>query len=154
VLGSFDNLPHNHAIESLNRLPLSQVARNKPTKQNQNLSDLARQDWAELPYAMMRLTANSMRWDDKHLYWRDRIVQLGEIDLTLKRHRSDHQAPHFAAVYRLEESRRDFELYPSIEDGQLRWTTPGLCDTAKLTTPQLAEKLLGKLVNFYTQGLP
>jgi len=60
----------------------------------------------------------------------------------------------YAAVYRLEESRRDFAVYPSIEDGQLQWTAPGLCETAKLTTPQLAEKLLGKLVIFYTQGLP
>jgi len=154
VLGSFDNLPHNPAIEFPNGLPLSQVARKNPTKQIQSLDDLAKQDWAELPYAMMRLTANRMRWDDKHLYWRDRTVQLGELDLTLKKHRSDHQAPVYAAVYRLEESRRDFAVYPSIEDGQLYWSTPGLCETAKLTTPQLAENLLGKLVIFYTQGLP
>jgi len=79
VLGSFDNLPHNPAIEFPNGLPLSQVARKNPTKQIQSLDDLAKQDWAELPYAMMRLTANRMRWDDKHLYWRDRTLQLGEI---------------------------------------------------------------------------
>jgi len=154
VLGSFDNSPRHPAIDYLNVPPLSRAAAKPIKKQDLDLLESARRDWAELPYAMMRLTANRMRWDDKHLYWRDRTVQLGELDLTLKKHRSDHQAPVYAAVYRLEESRRDFAVYPSIEDGQLYWSTPGLCETAKLTTPQLAENLLGKLVIFYTQGLP
>jgi len=102
---------------------------------------------------MMRFTASRMSWDHQRIYWRDRNVQLGEIELTLARRRADHHPTRYVAAYTVEDHRREFPLSPSLEDDLIRWSAPGLCDTAKLTTHQLAERLLGTLVNFYTQGL-
>jgi hypothetical protein len=56
------------------------------------------------------------------------------------------------ATYRQDELRRDFPLQPALENDQLRWSAPGISDV-QLTTEQLAEKLLSRLVTFYSGGL-
>lgn len=146
MLGSLQNSRPDPALDYLNAPPASRAAAKQPNKLDRAL--LIRREWAELPYAMMRLTATRMSWDHRHLYWRDETVHLGEIKLTLAKKR----APGYVAIYSLEDQRRDFALSPSFEDDQLRWSAPGVSDHAQLTTQQLAEKLLSKLISFYTQG--
>jgi hypothetical protein len=152
VLGSFGNSLPNSAIASLNRRPFSESA-TPDAKKPRSPREQVRQEWAQLPFVMMRLTASRMSWDQKRLYWRDRDVQLGDIELTLARGRAEDRAPTHAATYRHGDLRREFAIHPSLEDNGVRWTAPGISDTANLSTEQLAEKLLGKLVTFYTHGL-
>jgi hypothetical protein len=109
-------------------------------------------DWSELPYAMMRITAARRPWDGRRVYWRDRTVQLGDIDLNLVDTRTRDDLPSYTATYALDDLRREFTLHPSLEDNQLRWSAPGISEV-NLTTDQLAEKLLSKLVTFYATGL-
>jgi hypothetical protein len=113
---------------------------------------LLEREWSELPYAMMRITAARRPWDGNRVYWRDRTVQLGEIDLNLTKSRARDDASRYTAAYAREELRRSFILQPLFEGDQLLWSAPGISD-ATLTTDQLAEKLLSKLVIFYTAGL-
>lgn len=150
MLGSFGSSVGNGGVDSFYDRPRLETARKKARKQDLNL--LVTSEWDELPYAMMRITAARRPWDGNRLYWRDRTVQLGDIDLNLSRHPA-HDVASYSAVYAQEDLRRDFTLRPSIEDDELRWSAPGISD-ATLTTSQLAEKLLGKLVTFYTTGLP
>ena len=149
MLGSFHNSQPRPALDYLNPPPASKAAAKQPNKLDRVLNELIRREWAELPYAMMRLTASRMSWDHNRLYWRNETVHLGEINLTLAKKR----APGYLAIYSLEDQRRDFALSPSFEDDQLRWSAPGICGDAQLTTQQLAEKLLSKLITSYTQGL-
>lgn len=144
--GSLHNSQPNPALDYLNAPPVPSAS--KKTKFDRALNELIRREWAELPYAMMRLTASRLSWDHNHLYWRDETVHLGELKLTLAKKR----ASGYVAVYSLEDQRRNFALSPLFEDNQLRWSAPAICE-AQLTTPQLAEKLLSKLITFYTQGL-
>src|SRR6185437_6431222 len=108
--------------EAFNASPRSGAAARETKRQQQRLRQLLVREWSELPYAMMRLTAERRPWDSNRSYSR-------------------------------EDRRHDFALHPSLEDDQLRWSAPGICDTPNLTTDQLAEKLLAKLVAFYTTGL-
>lgn len=149
MLGSFHNSQPNPALDYLNVPPASKTGAKLKNKFDRALNELIRREWAELPYAMMRLTASRMSWDHNRLYWRNETVHLGEIQLSLAKKRS----PGYLAIYSLEDQSRGFALSPSFEDDQLRWSAPGLCDDAQLTTQQLAEKLLSKLITFYTQGL-
>jgi len=158
VLGSFDNSLGNTRSEAtrseaFNASPRSRAAARETKRQQQRLRQLLVREWSELPYAMMRLTAARRPWDSNRFYWRDQNVQLREIDLSLTKSRAQDDAPTYTATYAREDRRHDFALHPSLEDDRLRWSAPGICDTPNLTTDQLAEKLLAKLVAFYTTGL-
>jgi len=151
VLGSFGNSLNNGGIDAFqSRLP--QVAPKQSKKQEQQLKQSIEREWSELPYAMMRFSAARRAWDSNRVYWRDSNVHLGEIDLHLHKTRPRHDAPGYMATYSHEEIHRDFLIHPSLEDGQLSWSAPGISEV-QLTTNQLAEKLLGKLVTFYATGL-
>jgi hypothetical protein len=151
VLGSFVNSPVSNGHGPLGG-PLRSKAK-ETKKPDQTLNNLLERDWSELPYAMMRITAARRPWDGNRVYWRDRTVQLGEIDLNLVKNPAQGDTPRYTALYTHDELRRSFALHPSLEDGQLRWSAPGVYDAAQLTTDQLAEKLLARLVTFYTTGL-
>ncbi len=151
MLGSFANSPGSNGIEPLHGRLRTKATAKETKRQDQTLNKLLEREWSELPYAMMRLTAARRPWDGKAVYWRDRIVQLGDIDLDLAKRPAKNDASIYAAVYSIDELRREFILHPSLEDEQLRWSAPGIFD-AQLTTEQLAEKLLAKLVTFYAAG--
>lgn len=152
MLGSFGNSSGNNGWEPLYDPARSNAATAKLKKHEQSFAQLLDREWSELPYAMMRLTAARRPWDANRVYWRDRIVQLGNIDLNLAKTRASDDASRYMATYRQDELRRDFPLQPSLENDQLRWSAPGISDV-HLTTEQLAEKLLSRLVTFYSGGL-
>ena len=157
MLGSFDNSSFETSLKSsplevFDRRSRSKALATQTNRQVETPAQLLEHEWSELPYAMMRITAARRPWDNKRVYWRDRTVQLGDIDLNLTRARNQSNTHRYAATYKLDELRRDFALQPSLEDDVLRWSAPDLCD-ARLTTAQLAEKLLTRLVTFYTLGL-
>lgn len=157
MLGSFDNSTLDNSLntpglDALSRRPRTRSLAKEARKQPLTPAQLLDHEWSELPYAMMRIGAARRRWDGKHVYWRDRTVQLGDIDLNLTRHAPHNGEPNYAATYTLDDLRRHFTLHPSLEVDGPRWSAPEFADTM-LTTPQLAEKLLGKLVTFYAQGL-
>ena len=157
MLGSFENSAFetslsNARLEALDHRSRSRTPGNAIHNRPETPDQLLDREWSELPYAMMRITAARRPWDNKRVYWRDRTVQLGDIDLNLTRARNQSNTHRYAATYKLDELRRDFALQPSLEDDVLRWSAPDLCD-ARLTTAQLAEKLLTRLVTFYTLGL-
>lgn len=153
MLGSYGNSLGNNGNGQLHgRLPLKAAAKDVK-KREQPLNQLVESEWSELPYAMMRITAARRPWDGNRVYWRDRNVQLGDVDLNLVKNPAEDAAPAYTAVYGTDELRREFTLHPSLEDGQLGWTAPGICNEVQLTTDQLAEKLLSKLVTLYTTGL-
>lgn len=153
MLGSSANLRTNDVAP-----PRGGLRSNAPAKQTKkpdlNFTNLLELEWSELPYAMMRITAARRPWDGNRLYWRDRSVQLGDVDLKLVKNQPEDCAATYLAAYGTDELRREFTLHPSLEDGQLLWSAPGVCDAARLTTDHLAEKLLAKLVTFYAVGLP
>lgn len=152
MLGSYGNSLGNNGNGPLRgRLPLRATARDAK-KREQQLIQLLEHEWPELPYAMMRITAARRPWDGNRVYWRDDVVQLGDVDLNLIKTRAGDAAPSYMAAYGADELRREFTLHPSLEDDQLRWTASGISDV-QLTTQQLAEKLLSKLVTLYTTGL-
>ena len=153
MLGSVNNSFGDSAFQNLPSRSPSRAARDLKRKQEQSFNQLLERDWSELPYAMMRITATRRPWDGNRVYWRDRTVQLGEIDLSLVKNHAQGDTPRYTALYAHDELRRSFALHPSLEDGQLRWSAAGVCDAAQLTTDQLAEKLLARLVTFYTTGL-
>ena len=153
MLGPIGNPLGNNGIRHLNGYPSLKAAGRVAKKQEQQPNQLLEHNWSELPYAMMRITAARRPWDGNRVYWRDRTVQLGEIDLSLVKNHAQGDTPRYTALYAHDELRRSFALYPSLEDGQLRWSAAGVCDAAQLTTDQLAEKLLARLVTFYTTGL-
>lgn len=150
MLGSFENSLGTGGVESIYGRPLAEATRRKTKKPDPN--QLIEQEWSELPYAMMRLTAARRPWDGKRIYWRDQNVQLGEIDMNLVKIRTQRNGTTYTASYTHNELRRDFPLKPSLEDNQLRWSALDISDV-QLTTNQLAEKLLARLVTFYTTGL-
>ena len=156
MLGTFANPSGSNGIEPIPAQLRSKAAAKETNltrkKQDQILHNLLERDWPELPYAMMRLTAARRPWDANRVYWRDRTVQLGDIDLDLAKTSEEGAAPTYTAVYANDELRREFTLHPSLEDEQLRWSAPGIAEV-QLTTDQLAEKLLSKLVTFYASGL-
>ena len=152
MLGSVNNSFGDSAFQNLPSRSPSRAARDLKRKQEQSFNQLLERDWSELPYAMMRITAARRPWDGNRVYWRDRTVQLGEIDLNLTKSRARDDASRYTAIYAREELRRSFTLQPLFEDDQLRWSAAGISDVT-LTTDQLAEKLLSKLVTFYTVGL-
>lgn len=152
MLGSFNNSVGNNGLGNLPARSPSRAGRDSKKKQEQAFNQLLEREWSELPYAMMRISAARRPWDNHRVYWRDRNVQLGEIDLNLTRSRTSNGTSPYTATYAHEELRRDFSLQPSLEDDQILWTVPGISDVT-LTTDQLAEKLLSKLVTFYTTGL-
>lgn len=153
MLGYCDDSQRISGVGLLKQTPNRNSAGRPEPKRTQHLHELVAREWSELPYAMMRLTAAGRPWDGNRVYWRDRNVQLGDIDLHLASRRAEDQVPAYAAIYAQDELRRSFMLHPSLDRDQLRWTAPGLSGSAKLSTQQLAEKLLGKLVSFYTTGL-
>ena len=133
MLGSFGNSLGNGrvgGVESLYGSPRPEAARKKA--KSQDLNHLLERDWDEMPYTMMRITAARRPWDNNRVYWRDRTVQLGGIDLNLSG-TCDDKAPCYIATYTHEQLRRDFTLHPSLEDDQLLWSAPGISDTT-LTT--------------------
>lgn len=147
---SNDSLSHA-SIDSFAGRPSS-----KPTfrnaKKRETLNDVIEREWSELPYAMMRFGAARRPWDANRVYWRDRNVQLGDVDLNLITFAAQDDKPSYIAAFEQDGLRHDYTLKPSRKDGQLCWAAPGLADE-KLTTEQLAQKLLGKLVTFYATGL-
>ena len=149
MLGSFGSSVGSGGVESFYSGLRSEAPRKKAKGQDPN--HLIENDWDELPYAMMRITGARRPWDNNRVYWRDRTVQLGDIDLHLSRNRGD-AASRYTVAYTRDELRRDFILHPALEDDELRWSAPGISDVS-LTTNQLAEKLLSKLVTFYTTSL-
>lgn len=150
MLGSFGDALDNTGTDPFRGRPHVEAAP-KHTKKPEHLDQLIEREWSELPYTMMRLTAARRPWDANRIYWRDRNVQLGEIDLHLHKARA-HKVVGYAATYSREELHRDFSLHPSLDGDQLHWSAPGISDVS-LTTDQLAEKLLSKLVTLYTSGL-
>jgi len=152
VLGSFNNSLTRAGIETLPSRPYSRAAAKGAKKQAQAPDQLIDLEWSELPYTMMRLTAARRPWDNKRIYWRDRTVQLGDIELKLIRHAGRNQESGYKAVYSLDDLHRDFTLQPVLEGDGLRWSAPGISDLP-LTADQLAETLLSKLVTFYTVGI-
>lgn len=131
-----------------------------PGKTQRQLDRLIEQEWLELPYTMMRLTADTREWRRLRVYWRDRCVQVGNIELNLIRSRSDDGSATYTAVYSrdshsLDCLRRDLlvPLHPSLEDHQLRWNTPTLCDPENWTSEELAEALLAKFCELRHQWL-
>ena len=153
MLGSYGNPINNPGIEILAGRPNVPAPPKKTKKQEQFLNQLIDREWSELPYAMMRLTAARRPWDENRVYWRDCNVQLGDLDLNLVKAVGEDDAPCYTASYTQDELRCDFTLHPSLETDQLRWSAPGITNGLKLTTTQLAEKLLAKLVTFYATGL-
>ena len=151
MLGSFGKISENSDMHASAASPYSEAAPRQAKKPEQ-YSDQVEREWSELPYAMMRLTSARKPWEANRLYWRDRNVQLGEIDLHLHK-TSVRKVVGYTATYSREELRRDFSLHPSLEGDQLHWSAPGICDTVRMATDQLAEKLLARLVTFYTAGL-
>ena len=153
MLGSFANSLGNNGSAAPQACPrLKAATRDAQQYQQQLLNQLLEVEWSELPYAMMRITAARRPWDGNRVYWRDHNVQLGDVDLNLVKTPGQDDAPRYTALYTQEELRRDFALHPSLEDNQLLWSAPGISD-AQLTTDQIAEKLLSKLVTFYATGL-
>lgn len=152
MLGSFVNTPGGNGIGPLPPRPRSRTTAKQAKQRDLQLTQLLEREWSELPYAMMRITAARRPWDNNRVYWRDRTVQLGEIDLSLLNTGANDHASSYTATYALDELRREFTLHPSLQDDQLRWNAPGISEV-NLTTDQLAEKLLSKLVTFYTTGL-
>lgn len=152
MLGSLDD-SLSHSREPFHGQRHSATGAEQTAKVRQGLKELVCREWNDLPYAMMSLTAASRSWDGNRLYWRDQSVQLGEVDLNLIKTHGEDDSITYRASYGTEEFRRDFPLSPSIKRDELLWSAPGICDTAKLSTAQLAEKLLSKLVTFYTVGM-
>lgn len=153
MLGSFGNSLSNNGIESVRGRPPFKAAVRDAKKLRHQFNQLLEAEWSELPYAMMRITAARRPWDGNRVYWRDHNVQLGDVDLNLIKTRAEDVATTYAASYGHEEFRREFALHPSLEDDQLSWTAPGICNGEQLTTQQLAERLLSRLVTFYSTGL-
>ena len=156
VLGSFGN-PRgsnegNTGFGHLNGRPSPKAAAEDAKKRELRPDQLIDHEWSELPYTMMRVTAARRPWDGNRVYWRDRTVQLGEIDLNLAKLPPHADRLGYTAIYSLDDLRREFTLHPEFEDDQLRWSAPGI-SAATLTTDELAERLLGKLVTLYTTGL-
>ena len=164
-MGFFDNSLGDTQIGP-SGLPHPSAKRSIPSEHA--LQALAAREWNELPYTMMRLTPARRRSDEKPLFWQDRTLQLGDIDLDLRKTAPNDSSPTYVATFRINKPRRavtphpspkapqthrEFTLYPSLQDDQLRWTSPGISDSLMLTSEQLAEKLLSKLVSFYTRGL-
>lgn len=152
MLGSYSNSLGNNGLAVFSGRTRLAPAPKMAKKQELQLNQLIQREWFELPYAMMRLTAARRPWDANRVYWRDRIVQLGEINLHLHKTRAKVDASGYTATYSREDLRRDFSLNPKIENGQLYWSALGISEV-RLTTDQLAEKLLSKLVTLYTTGL-
>jgi hypothetical protein len=150
VFGSLDD-SLRHSRDAFHEQPNSATTQTANIRQSQE--ELISREWNDLPYAMMSLTAAGRSWDGNRLYWRDQNVQLGEVDLNLIKTHPEDDSISYKASYGTEEFRRDFPLQPSMKHDQLLWSAPGICDTAKLSSAQLAEKLLSKLVTFYTCGM-
>lgn len=151
MFGSLDDSLSHSRIEPFHGQQNS--AAKQTTKLRQNLEELVSREWNDLPYTMMSLTAAGRSWDGNRVYWRDQNVQLGEVDLNLIKIHAEDDTITYKASYGIEEFRRDFPLHASLAKNELRWSAPGICDTAKLSSAQLAEKLLSKLVTFYTGGM-
>jgi hypothetical protein len=149
----FDDSLRERSAGPANGHSHTEPAAQSAAKHRPNVNELAASEWSELPYAMMRLTEAKRPWDGNHLYWRDRNVQLGEVYLNLAAIEQEAAAPTYLATFVADDLRRDFALLPALDCGELRWTAPDISGPAKLTTPQLAERLLSKLVTFYTSGL-
>ena len=81
MLGSFHNSQPRPALDYLNPPPASKAAAKQANKLDRVLNELIRREWAELPYAMMRLTASRMSWDHNRLYWRNETVHLGKAEV-------------------------------------------------------------------------
>lgn len=119
----------------------------------QPLSRQVEEEWPRLPYAMMQVTAAARPRDGRRFYWRDQSVQWGDIELNLFRRRTK-DTPTYTAIYSRGDysqrnSRNNFlvPLHPSLEDEQLRWNAPSICDSTNLTSRELVEVLLAKLVS-------
>ena len=167
MLGYFDN-SRNNGIGPIHTQPYATLPAKPAVSRARQLSAAAAREWNELPYAMMRLTPARRRFDDKPLFWQDQTLQLGDIDLDFTRIWLNDRSASYIATFRINETRRavtqhpspkagqthrEFALHPSLEGDQLRWASSGVSESLKLNTNQLAEKLLGKLVTFYTRGL-
>jgi hypothetical protein len=156
--GSVDSSLRSPEVETLPH-PLPKAAGKRAKSYQQYLNDLAEREWAELPFAMMRLTAASRPWDGKRLYWRDLDLFLDEVGLNLCQIPSADASPKYSATYHCSKAhcakaKHGFTFSPSLDRDQLHWTAVGASDAPRLTTAQLAEKLLSKLITFYTTGSP
>jgi hypothetical protein len=139
-------------MDAFRARPNPEVAPKSAKKQAHTENQLLEREWSDLPYAMMRLTAARRAWDANRVYWRDRNVQLGEIDLHLNKTRAKGDVGGYTATYSHEDFQRNFFLHPSVNGGRLYWSASEISEV-QLTTDQLAEKLLSRLVTFYTGGL-
>ena len=109
----------------------------------------------------MRITAAAGSKEKKRFYWRDHCVQRGDVELNAVRNPSEDGFSTYTAIYSAEDhSRKDFHrdllvpLYPSLEGQHLRWSAPSICERSNLTSNELAEVLLAKLVTFDDGELP
>jgi hypothetical protein len=155
--GSVDSSLRSPEIGTLPH-SLSKAPGKRPKSYQQYLNDLAEREWAELPFAMMRLTAARRPWDGKRLYWRDLDLFLDEVGLNLCQIHTAGESPKYSATYHCTKAKHGFTFSPSLDRDQLRWTAagaPGAApDAPLLTSAQLAEKLLSKLITFYTTSTP
>jgi hypothetical protein len=118
-----------------------------------HLRKAAQRAWADLPYTMMGLTEACRAALGPRPYWRDQKVQLGEIELSLLSIVAVDGASTYRATYTRDGCRRTYTLRPSFEGNELCWSAPDLSNGVRLTTQQLAAKLLRKLVRFYVRSL-
>ena len=81
-------------------------------QQKQHLKQLIECEWSELPYAMMRITAARRPWDGNRVYWRDRIVQLGDVDLNLINRDAENVTPSYRLSTRLKNRARSSTSIP------------------------------------------
>src|ERR1700756_3456506 len=110
----------------MNGVPKIWLVDEWPTRQR--LNGLIEQEWPELFYTMMRITAAAGSREKKRFYWRDHCVQRGDVELNPVRNPSEDGFSTYTAIYSAEDhSGRDFHrdllvpLYPSLEGQQLRW---------------------------------
>jgi hypothetical protein len=157
MLGLFGDRLESRGVEGIYCCPEREDA---PTNVLKPLNQLLEQEWAELPYTMMRIAGATRSQGGKRFYWRDQCVQCGDIELDLIRSQSEGATFTYTAIYSregnsLNDHRRDLlvPLQPSLEGNQLRWSAPGICDTADLTSEELAEVLLAKLTTFSANEL-
>lgn len=150
MLTSRPQSPTHYAVE----VPCDVASRIHPVISGDScLYRMALRDWTELPYAMMLLTERFPSADGTRPYWRDQSVSLGDFELSMTRNLAEDDVPTYTATYAKDGLHRDFTLVPFYNGQQLWWSASDICKGAKLTTQQLAEKLLAKLVTFHARSL-
>ena len=165
-MASFENPLSGSKSESTGCNQNSQHSEKQRRTIDRRSIELADREWNELPYAMMQITATSDVGAKTHLFWQDQTLELGDIDLNLARSSINEDDPTYTVTYSVNELRRaligrpspepselhrTFTVHPSFQNGEIRWTAPGLSKPSNLSTRQLAEKLVNELLTRYSQ---